>query len=120
MITAINYKEKFKQIQEYWTPHIAGELNGQYILLAKAKGKLVWHSHEGEDEYFHVFKGQLTIHFRDHSLDLNQGEFCIVPKGTDHLPEAKDEAHIILFEPKETAHTGSTQSELTKTQHPWI
>lgn len=109
----INLAKKFLTFDDYWSPKIVGELNGQYVKLAKFKGEMVWHSHENEDEFFQVIKGKITLHFRDKSVELTQGECFIVPKGVEHKPESKEEAHVLLFEPKATAHTGETDSELT-------
>jgi mannose-6-phosphate isomerase-like protein (cupin superfamily) len=109
----INLKEKFGLFNDYWSPRIIGELNGQYIKLAKVKGELVWHSHKEEDEFFQVIKGKIIIHLKDKSIHLNQGECFIVPRNVDHKPEASEEAHLMLFEPKATAHTGSTEIDLT-------
>ena len=52
------------------------------------------------------------IHLRDQSITLNEGECFIVPKGVEHKPEATEEAHVMMFEPKSTEHTGSVQSNL--------
>lgn len=109
----INLANKFSKFDNYWSPRIVGELNGQYVKLAKLKGEMVWHSHDEEDEYFQVVKGSIKLHFRDKSVELNEGECFIVPKGVEHKPEAENEAHVLLFEPKSTAHTGTTESELT-------
>ena len=38
--------KKFKLFNEFWSPKILGELNGQLVKLAKLKGDFVWHSHE--------------------------------------------------------------------------
>ncbi len=35
----VNLNEKFRLISEHWSPKIAGELNGQYVKLAKFKGE---------------------------------------------------------------------------------
>ncbi|MFN2169189.1 MAG: cupin domain-containing protein, partial [Anaerolineae bacterium] len=43
----VNLIEKFALFDEHWTPKIVGELNGQYVKLAKLKGEFVWHHHEG-------------------------------------------------------------------------
>ena len=53
---------------------------------------------------------------------LKEGECFIVPKGIEHKPEALKEAHVMMFEPKNTAHTGTTESELTVSvdQQEWI
>ncbi|KAA3656797.1 MAG: cupin domain-containing protein [Calditrichaeota bacterium] len=109
----ITLEEKFQLIEGYWSPKIVGELNGQYIKLAKFKGKFVWHAHEHEDEFFQVIKGSIVIHFRDRRVCIDEGECLIVPKGIEHKPEAADEAYVLLFEPKTTAHTGSSENKLT-------
>jgi hypothetical protein len=41
-----NIKQKLSLIQDYWNPGIVGELNGQYVKLAKLIGEFVWHKHE--------------------------------------------------------------------------
>ena len=109
----INLCEKFKKFDDYWSPRVVGELNGQYVKLAKIKGQMVWHRHEAEDEFFQVVQGCIEIHLKDQSVTLNEGECFIVPKGVEHKPEAVEEAHVMMFEPKSTAHTGTTESELT-------
>jgi mannose-6-phosphate isomerase-like protein (cupin superfamily) len=109
----ISLAEKFNLFDEYWSPRIVGELNGQYIKLAKLKGKFVWHTHDEEDEYFQVIKGSITIHFREGSVILNEGESIIVPHGVEHMPVASEEAHVMLFEPKSTPHTGDVESDHT-------
>ena len=121
-MNAMNLLEKVSVFNDHGSPRIIGELNGQFVKLAKFKGEMVWHSHENEDEYFQVIAGQITIHLRDKSVVLNEGECFIVPKGVEHLPEAKEEALVLMFEPKATAHTGTTDSDLTVAieQQNWI
>ncbi len=67
----VDLKEKFSLFNEYWSPKIAGELNGQYVKLAKLKGEFVWHHHEHEDELFMVVKGKLAIKLKDQNIELN-------------------------------------------------
>ena len=103
----INILSKFESFQEQWTPKIIGELNGQHVKLAKLSGEFVWHDHKDEDELFLVMRGTLLMHFRDRSEQVNEGEILIVPKGVEHLPEAKtEEVWVLLFEPIATRHTG--------------
>ncbi|MDP1608826.1 MAG: cupin domain-containing protein [Chlamydiales bacterium] len=109
----VNVKEKFKLFDEYWSPRILGELNGNYVKIFKAKGEFVWHQHEHEDEFFLVIQGQLKIKLKDREIVLNEGEFFIVPKGTDHLPYSDSEAYVLLFEPKQVLNTGNVISEKT-------
>lgn len=109
----VNLAQKFSLFDEYWSPKIVGELNGQYVKLAKLKGEFVWHSHETEDELFMVVKGRLVITFRDRDIALEEGEFAIVPRGVEHCPVADEEAHVLLFEPRATLHTGNMRTGRT-------
>ncbi|AMC11188.1 mannose-6-phosphate isomerase [Lutibacter profundi] len=109
----INISEKFKLFNEHWTPKKIGELNGQQLLLAKLKGEFIWHTHENEDELFHIIKGRLIIEFRDKIVELNEGEIVIIPKGVEHKPIAKEEVHVLLFEPLAIKHTGNVINNLT-------
>ncbi|MBA2654487.1 MAG: cupin domain-containing protein [Gammaproteobacteria bacterium] len=116
----VNLSEKFALFNDYWAPKIIGELNGQYVKLAKFNGEFMWHSHENEDELFLVVKGTLRIEFRDSSITLNEGEFYIVPKGVEHKPVADEEVHVMLLEPKSTQQTGGKDSDLLVDKQPWI
>lgn len=116
----VNLAEKFNLIKEYWSPKIAGQLNGQYVKLARLKGEFVWHHHPNEDELFLVIKGRLTLQLRDGDVVLDEGEFYIVPAGVEHRPVAQEEAHVLLLEPISTLNTGSVTNERTVTDLEWI
>jgi mannose-6-phosphate isomerase-like protein (cupin superfamily) len=112
----VDLQEKFTLFTEQWQPKIVGELNGQYVKIAKLKGEFVWHRHENEDELFLVVRGQLTIKLKDQDsgdIVLSEGQFFIVPRGVEHLPVAKNECHVMLFEPKTVRNTGNVQNERT-------
>lgn len=113
MLKPTDLKKKLSQFNDYWSPKIVGELNGQYVKLAKLKGEFVWHHHEKEDELFLVIKGRLKIQFRDGEVNLSEGQFYIVPKGAEHLPVAEDECHVMLFEPKSVLNTGNVENDKT-------
>ncbi len=110
----INLAGKLDLIDEYWSPKIVGELNGQYVKLAKLRGEFIWHHHEDEDELFLVVKGRLIIKLRDQDVALEEGEFFIVPRGIEHKPVAEEEVHVLLLEPKSTLNTGNVRDERTK------
>ena len=109
----VNLREKFSRFNDYWNPKIVGELNDSYVKLAKFKGKFVWHRHANEDELFLVIGGSLTIKFRDSEVQVDAGEFIIVPRGVEHLPVAEDEALVMLLEPKSTLNTGDAIDDRT-------
>ncbi|MGB3587849.1 MAG: cupin domain-containing protein [Tunicatimonas sp.] len=117
----INLNEKFGRFQEHWTPKIIGELNGQQIKLAKVKDELVWHSHVDEDELFIVQKGTLYMDFRDKTVEVQEGDILVVPKGVEHLPRTNgEEVWLMLIEPKSTQHTGEVVHEKTTNNQEWI
>lgn len=121
-MSAINILDKFSQFTENWTPKIIGELNDQYVKLAKLKDTFVWHSHEHEDELFMVFKGTLFIELRDQTVKVNAGEMYIVPRGVEHNPRTEngEEVYCLLFEPKATQHTGQVEHKATVNDQQWI
>ena len=109
----VNLTEKLSLFNDLWSPKIVGELNESHVKLVKLKGEFVWHHHEAEDELFLVVKGRLLIKLRDREIELEEGEFVIIPKGVEHLPIAEEEAHVLLLEPKSTLNTGNVTSERT-------
>ncbi|GAA4748445.1 cupin domain-containing protein [Flavisolibacter ginsenosidimutans] len=110
----INLLQKFDLINEQWSPKIVGELNGQQVKLAKLKGEFVWHHHEEEDEAFFVVKGSFRMEFRDKTVELNEGDMIVVPRGVEHKPVADEEVWVMLFEPAGTLNTGNVTNEKTK------
>lgn len=105
----VNLTEKFAQFSDHWNPRIVGELNGQQVKLAKFKGPFVWHSHAEEDEFFLVVKGSFRMELRDKVVELQPGDFMIVPRGTEHRPVAEEEALVLMFEPASTINTGELE-----------
>jgi len=103
--------EKFSAIHEQWRPKVVAQLNGQEVKLVKLQGAFPWHHHEHEDEMFLIWKGQMTVEFRDQRLILDEGEFCVVPRGVDHRTMADEEAEVLLFEPADTRNTGNVVDE---------
>ena len=113
MTQKVNLAEKLASFDEAWVPKVVGELNGQYVKVAKFEGEYVWHQHENEDEMFLVLEGHLRIEFRDHTVELGPGEFYIVPRGVEHQPVAPKLVKAMLFEPATTRNTGAVDHDYT-------
>ena len=109
----VNLEEKLSAFDETWSPRIVGELNGQQVKLVKLEGEFIWHRHDNEDELFLVVKGRLRIRLRDRDIQLEPGEFFIVPRGVEHQPIAEPAAEVLLFEPASTLNTGNLRNERT-------
>ncbi len=116
----VNLAEKFSRFTEPWSPKIVGELNGQHVKLARLQGPFVRHLHAHEDELFLVVEGRLKIEFRDGVVDLEAGEFLIVPRGVEHRPVAEAEALVMLFEPAGTRNTGNVEDARTVPEPEWL
>lgn len=109
----ISIARQLATINDYWNPLIVGELNGQVVKVVKLQGEFVMHHHDHEDEMFLVVKGVLVIDFGVSSKTIGEGEFIVIPRGVDHKPVAKEEVHVLLFEPATTLNTGNIVNERT-------
>ena len=107
----VNIQEKFNTFSDSWNPRIIAELNGQQVKAARLTGEFVWHHHEAEDEMFLAVSGSFRIEFRDKTVNLNEGEFVIVPRGVEHRPVANEEVEVLLFEPAQLLNTGNIVDE---------
>jgi mannose-6-phosphate isomerase-like protein (cupin superfamily) len=97
---------------EAFQPRIVAHYNDSKVMVAKARGEFVWHSHPDTDDFFLVLDGRLTIQLRDRDVELRPGDLYVVPRGVEHCPKADPEAHILLIEPVGTPNTGdSTERE---------
>lgn len=114
----INLAEKFAKFSDYYSPKVIGELNEFQVKLVKLKGDFMWHHHDKEDELFLVVRGELRMKLRkedgeEYEETIRPGECIIVPRGTEHMPYAPEETHIVLLEPATTLNTGNLRNQRT-------
>ena len=109
----VNIVQKLALFSDHWNPRIVGELNGQHVKVVKFQGAFDWHHHEDEDELFLVLKGRFRLELKDRNIELEEGEFIIVPRGIEHRPVADEEVHVLLFESASTLNTGNVVTEKT-------
>lgn len=114
MSKVVSPKQVALALTEHWSPRIIGEVDDVYVKVAAVQGTLAWHSHENEDELFLILKGHLRIEMEDGSVELDEGEMFVVPKGVRHNPVADEECHLLLIERKSTLHTGDVKTEKTR------
>ena len=116
----INFKDKLKKFSDQWSPKVIAELNNYQFKLVKILNDFVWHKHDDTDEVFIILKGKIFIEFENETVELNEGEMIVVPKGTKHRPYAKEEASIMLVEPRGVLNTGDIVDEMTALNDQWI
>lgn len=109
MIEKVSIADRLGAITEHWRPKVVGELNGQEVKLVKLQGEFVWHHHDTEDELFLVVSGRLRVELSDRAVELEPGEFLIVPHGVEHRTLADEETAVLLFEPAATRNTGNVE-----------
>ena len=109
----VNLLEKFSLFTDRFSPKVVGDLNDHQVKLVKLQGEFVWHHHENEDELFIVVRGRMRMGLRTGDIELSEGEFFIVPKGTEHKPSAEEECWIVLVEPGTTLNTGNVAGDRT-------
>ena len=116
----INFKSKFQKFDDHWSPKVIAEMNDYQFKLVKIKDDFVWHKHDDTDEVFIVLEGMIYIEFEDETIEINEGEMIVVPRGTKHKPYANEEAKIMLVEPVGVVNTGDNENELTAPNDEWI
>ena len=118
-MSVANLDSLFARLDESWAPKIIARMNDMEIKIARLDGAFDWHNHAETDELFLVHRGCLTIHYRDHSVELNEGDIHVVPRGTEHMPEAKSPCEVVLLEPAGTLNTGDVKTPRTRQADDW-
>ena len=108
--------DNFKNITDYFSPKVIGEVNDVFIKIALVKGEdIPWHNHKNEDELFYILEGSLLMEIEgEDSFIMSKGDLYIVKKGINHRISSKEVCKIMLVEPKQTAHTGEINADITK------
>ena len=116
----INLKEKFSKFSDHWSPKVIAEMNDYQFKLVKIQGEFVWHNHDDTDETFIVIEGEMKIEFENETLQLNEGDMFVVPKGVEHKPWAGNECKVMIIEPRGVLNTGNSEGDLTASNDVWI
>jgi mannose-6-phosphate isomerase-like protein (cupin superfamily) len=116
----INLEDKLSKFSEHWSPKVIAEMNDYQFKLVKIEGEFVWHEHPDTDEVFIVIEGTMQIEFEDRTIELNEGEMLVVPKGVRHKPYAEEECKVMLVEPRGVVNTGDAEGDLTAPNDDWI
>ena len=103
---AVNLTAKLATFDEKWSPRTVSIFNGHDVMVVKVEGEFNWHSHPDTDDFFLVVQGEINIELRNGVVTLKAGEMFVVPKGVEHRPVARKEAHLLLIEPMGTPNTG--------------
>ncbi|HET7278859.1 MAG TPA: cupin domain-containing protein [Dermatophilaceae bacterium] len=106
-------------LDDTWSPRVAGRVNDVLVKVARIEGEFVWHDHPATDEAFLVLSGRLRLRVRDgapereRTIDMEPGDFFVVPRGVEHCPVAEPGTSIALMEAAGTVNTGAAGGSLT-------
>ena len=115
----VNLRGKFSSFSDQWAPKVIAEMNDYQFKIVKIEGEFVWHQHDDTDEAFIVIEGSMKIEFEDGSVELDEGEMYVVPRGVRHKPCADSECKVMLVEPRGVVNTGEADSDLTAPNDDW-
>ena len=116
----INFSEKLSEFTDHWSPKVIAEMNNYQFKLVKIEGDFIWHHHADTDETFIVIEGSMFIELEDETVELNEGEMYVVPRGVNHKPYALEECKVMLVEPRGVLNTGNKNNDLTASNDEWI
>jgi hypothetical protein len=100
-------------LRELWSPRVVGQVNNQYIKVAKVQGEFPWHSHEHEDRCSSSF---VVSHISRAEADgsLVSSPRRVLRRSSRPAQHSAEETWIALIETTTTLHTGSEQTALTR------
>ncbi|MCM0648915.1 cupin domain-containing protein [Clostridium swellfunianum] len=76
-----------------------GQLNGHILSVVNVENRtLDFHIHECSDELFYVIEGRFHLETDEGLIEVNEGEFIIVPKGIRHRPVVKNLTRFLMIE----------------------
>ena len=117
---SINLADKLARFEDTWAPKVIAALNDYQLKVVKLEGELVWHSHDDTDELFVCLTGQFDIEFRDGVTTVQAGELCVVPRGVEHKPVARERCEVLIIEPAGVVNTGDADTNRTAPNDAWI
>lgn len=116
ILQKVNLKTITNEISDLFQYLKVGQLNDHIMLnIVLAENRtLDFYIHEESDEMFYVIEGKMQIELDNDLIDLNTGDFIIIPKGKRHRPVCKRLAKCLLIEKCGTLskdNTGGTYKE---------
>ena len=108
MTPIIDLEGRIVDIEKPWSPIDVAFINDQVIRAAIFHGEYHWHKHDDEDELFLVHRGAIRIQVKGQdTIELAEGQLCVIPKGVEHKPGADKASVVLMFEPSALISTGN-------------
>ncbi|MBE6906818.1 MAG: cupin domain-containing protein [Ruminococcaceae bacterium] len=96
---AVNLLEEVNEIENLYVYKKVGLLNSHVLSVVQVENRtLDFHVHEDSDELFYVIEGSFHLETEKKKINVNTGEFIIVPKGVKHRPVVKELTKFLMIE----------------------
>lgn len=92
-----------------WYNQTLCQVNDSVVRLGVMQGEYHWHKHDRDDEFFFVLAGRFIIDLEGRSVELDQQQGFVVPKGVVHRTRAPERAVILMVETATIIPTGDAQ-----------
>ena len=89
-----------------WYNQTLCKVNDSVVRLGVMQGEYHWHKHDNDDEFFFVLDGRFIIDLENRSVELEQNQGFVVPKGVRHRTRAPRRAVILMVENADIVPTG--------------
>ena len=89
-----------------WYNQTLAKVNDSVIRLGVMQGEYHWHKHDNDDEFFFVLEGKFIIDLEGATVELQERQGFVVPKGVMHRPRAPGKAVVLMVETSEIVPTG--------------
>ncbi|NCB74653.1 MAG: cupin domain-containing protein [Clostridia bacterium] len=99
MLKKVNLKDEVNSVEGLYIYKKIGVLNGHVLSAVQVENRtLDFHVHEKSDELFFVIEGGFQLETEEGLLQVDEGEFVIVPKGTRHRPVVTKLSKFMMIE----------------------
>lgn len=99
MLEKVNLKSAVHSVNKLFVYDKIGQLNGHTLSVVNVENRtLDFHVHEGSDELFYVIEGSFHLETDEGLIEVNEGEFIIIPKGIRHRPVVKSLTRFLMIE----------------------
>lgn len=99
MLKKVNLKSASNSVDKLYVYDKIGQLNSHVLSVVNVENRtLDFHVHEGSDELFYVIEGGFHLETDEGLIEVNEGEFIIVPKGIRHRPIVKSLTRFLMIE----------------------
>ena len=99
ILQKVNLEQAVLQEKELYVYRKVGLLNDHVLSIVNVENRILdFHVHEESDELFYVIEGTFQLETKTQKIQLDPGEFIIVPKGTLHRPVVTTLTRFLMIE----------------------